>query len=184
MEIQIRKATAGDYRELRALFDEVGALHRDHLPELFQKPAESARDRDYLHDLMAREDTGLFVAQVGARIAGAIQVLVQDAPPIPLLVPRRFAIVEDLVVGGQFRRKGIGRALMEAAHRWTGAQGATSIELNVFEFNHDAMDFYRALGYHTRSRTMVHDLEATSSGQEENLPCSSSASASHRRQTP
>ena len=38
MEISVGKATADDYIALCELYDELDALHRDHLPHLFQKP--------------------------------------------------------------------------------------------------------------------------------------------------
>jgi diamine N-acetyltransferase len=158
MAIHVRSATPEDYDGLCAVFDQVDALHREQLPEIFRKPPGPVRERTYLIGLMADEDIGLFVAEVGNQIAGAIQFFVRDTPPFPLLVPRRMAVVEDLVVRREFRRRGIGQALMQTAYRWAAERGATSVELNVYEFNREAIDFYRALGYENLSRTMRHKL--------------------------
>lgn len=43
---------------------------------------------------------------------------------------------------------------MEKAHEWAVAEGAESIELNVWEFNQEAAEFYKTLGYETASRKM------------------------------
>jgi GNAT superfamily N-acetyltransferase len=83
-----------------------------------------------------------------------VQLAIRDAPPIPILVPRRVAVVENLAVREDFRRAGIGSALMDRALRWAEGLGATEIELNVYEFNQTAIDFYRNLGYATSSRRM------------------------------
>ena len=150
----IRKASAADYEALRSLFEEGDALHREHLPHIFQRPQGPARGRDYVLGLIADPDVGLFVAQAEGQLVGLICVLVREAPAVPILVPRRYAVVDNLVVSEGFRREGIGRALMERAQAWAVAQGVEAIELNVWEFNRGAMAFYWQLGYQTASRKM------------------------------
>ncbi len=73
-------------------------------------------------------------------------------------MPRRRAFVDSLAVGQEFRRHGIGRALMDQAHAWAIAKGAADVELNVYEFNQPALAFYQALGYETSTRRMVRSL--------------------------
>jgi GNAT superfamily N-acetyltransferase len=43
---------------------------------------------------------------------------------------------------------------MAAAEDWAIAQGATSIELGMYEFNSNAREFYQQLGYSTLHRRM------------------------------
>lgn len=154
MTIVVRPATIRDYPEMCTIIQGVDELHRQHLPNIFQKPAGPCRQRDYIQSLLADETTGLFVAQAQAEIVGFVHVLVRDAPAIPILVPRRYALVDSLVVQSAFRRQGIGRALMDQAERWAQEQGAQDIELNVYEFNQEAIDFYRQMEYETISRKM------------------------------
>ena len=156
--IAIRETTANDYDALCSIIDEVDTLHRDRLPHIFQKPAGPVRDREYILGLLADENTGLFMAEVEGQAAGFVHVLVRDTLPIPVLVPRRRAFVDSLAVKQEFRRRGVGRALMDHAHRWAIAKGAADIDLNVFEFNQPAIAFYQALGYETSTRRMVKDL--------------------------
>jgi ribosomal protein S18 acetylase RimI-like enzyme len=51
-----------------------------------------------------------------------------------------------LAVAPDCRRRGLGRALMEAAEAWLQARGAPKIQLMVRADNDDALGFYRALG--------------------------------------
>ena len=51
-----------------------------------------------------------------------------------------------------------GRGLMDKAHEQAQEKSATSVQLNVYEFNQDAIDFYRSLGYETVSRRMQKPL--------------------------
>jgi ribosomal protein S18 acetylase RimI-like enzyme len=158
MEISVRKATAGDYNALCELFDEIDALHRDHLPHIFQKPGGAARDPEYYAGLIADEDVALLVAEAGGRPVGFVHALVRDAPAMPIFVPRRYAIVDGILVKSGFQDHGIGGILMDKMQAWAISKGATSVELNVYEFNRPAISFYEGLGYQTLSRKMSKEL--------------------------
>ncbi len=158
MEVRVRRATADDYAPLCELFAEVDAFHAAHLPHLFRTPPGPARDRAYFDELLADENTCLFVAERSGTLAGFVQAIVRDAPDIPILVPRRYASVDNLGVRAESRRRGIGRLLMAAAAAWALAHGATGIELSVHEFNEAARAFYYGLGYRTSIRRMSRPL--------------------------
>jgi len=154
MQIAIRPASAHDIEELDEVIEEVDALHREQMPHILQKPHGPPRDREYMLELLADESYGVFVADAEGEILGFVQVAIRDTPPIPILVPRRIAAVENLAVRSGSRRMGIGRALMQRVERWAEELGATEIELNVYEFNQSAFSFYLSLGYVTTSRKM------------------------------
>jgi ribosomal protein S18 acetylase RimI-like enzyme len=158
MQVRIRKATAEDYTALCALFDEVDTTHRNKLPHIFQKPPGPAREPDYYSELIADANVGLFVAEVSGKLVGFLSAAIRDSPPIPILVPRRYLSVADIGVTAAVRRHGIGRRLLDAAHAWASTQGATTSELNVYEFNAQAIAFYESLGYSTISRKMSRPL--------------------------
>lgn len=154
----IREATSEDYDDLCRLFDQVDAMHRENLPDIFQEPDGPARSRDYFNRLIRAPSIALFVAEVSGRVAGFVHVMVENAPDFSLFVPRRYATVDNLVVDREHRRQGIGRALMDKAHAWAAEKEATSVQLNVYEFNQAAIDFYGSLGYETLSRRMQKSL--------------------------
>jgi diamine N-acetyltransferase len=159
MEIRVRKATAHDYNSLCQLFDEGDALHRDHLPHIFQKPGGAAREQDYYLELIADENVALLVAQIGENLVGFVHAIIRETPAFPVFVPRRYAIVDGIVVKSGFQNHGIGRNLMDKMQEWAIAKGATSIELNVYEFNETAISFYERLGYQSLSRKMSKELK-------------------------
>jgi len=103
---------------------------------------------------LADEQTGFFVAEDNGELAGNVHVIVRDTPLVPVLKPRRFAHIDEIVVKAAYRGRGVGHLLMEQAEAWARANGATAIELGVYEFNREAQDFYRGLGYTTFSRRM------------------------------
>ncbi len=159
MDIVVREARADDYDDLCQIIDQVDALHREHLPHIFCRPPGPARERGYVLDLIADQEVGLFVAEVDGQLAGLVHVVVREPPPVPVLVLRRVAIVDNLAVRDTLLRAGVGRALMDRAHRWACARGVAEVELTVYEFNEPAIAFYTSLGYGTSSRRMSKRLE-------------------------
>ena len=158
MEVRVRKATNNDYNTLCELFEEVDALHRDHLPHIFQKPRGTAWEQDYYLGLITNENVGFFVANTDEKLVGFVHAIVRDTPAIPVLVPKHYATVDSIVVKSGFQNQGIGRILMDRVQEWALDKGATSIELNVYEFNETAIFFYEKLGYQTLSRKMRKEL--------------------------
>jgi diamine N-acetyltransferase len=147
--VVIREAAADDYESLCELFDEVDALHRDNLPHLFRKSMSPFWEETYDLGLITDEDVGLFVAEVNQTVVGYVHAVMRDTPAMPILVPRRYAVVDGLGVRSDFRGGGIGRKLMHRIHEWAAVKGAIAIELNVYEFNENAREAFAAMGYST-----------------------------------
>jgi len=158
MDIAIRKAAERDYQALCAIIEQVDRIHRDALPERFRCSNGPPREREYILNAIRSPDIDLFVAQTESSLVGFVHVAIRNAPDIPILVPRRYAVVENLAVREEHRRSGIGLALMERAEEWARAKGATSIELNVYDFNKVAQRFYQDLGYEILSHRMTKAL--------------------------
>ena len=159
MNYSIRQVNQKDCRKVCELFREVDLLRHKNIPHVFRTAAGPARTREFISKIIANEDAGLFAAVMENRIIGIILVLVRKAPDNSILSPRQYAWIGDLVVSKGFRRLGVGRSLVEQAHQWSLGKGITQIELDVWEFNKEAIIFFRMLEYKTIKRTMRHALE-------------------------
>ncbi|MEO1075474.1 MAG: GNAT family N-acetyltransferase [Bacteroidota bacterium] len=60
---------------------------------------------------------------------------------------QRLWVLNDLFVAASARRKGIARALMEAAHTFAAETGAAGVQLSTERTNHAAQALYDELGY-------------------------------------
>jgi len=158
MNFSIREVSQKDYRGICELFSEVNTLRHRNLPHVFQTADGPARTRKFLSNIIADKDSALFVAVKEHQIIGVILVLTRDITGSPVTLPRRYAWIGDLVVKKGFRRFGVGRYLLEKAHDWSLDKGLTQVELNVWEFNKEAIIFFKMLGYETIKRTMRHSL--------------------------
>jgi ribosomal protein S18 acetylase RimI-like enzyme len=154
LAVIIRRATKDDYRSLLPLFDQADEFHRENEPGVFRKPDGPPRAMEYYLNLLSLENVGFFIAEEDKQIVGFVHVELRETPPIPVLVSRKYAIVDTIVVKADEQRRGIGRNLMQTAHAWAAARDASSVELTVYEFNERAIEFYRDLGYEALSLRM------------------------------
>jgi ribosomal protein S18 acetylase RimI-like enzyme len=154
MDVSIRRAIPEDYEGLCEIFADVDALHRESLPHVFRESDGPPRTREFVSAILADQNAALFVAEHEGQIIGVVHVSIQASPDIPIVVPRRYAVIVDLVVAKRSRRFGIGRSLVERAQQWAVDRQATGIELTVWEFNEEAIAFYERLGYTTARRRM------------------------------
>jgi len=147
MDFSIRQATERDCEELSKMFAEGDALHSKALPQVFREAGVPARTRELISKLISDENAALFVAEYKGQTIGLVHVSIRESPTISVMVERRYAYVEDLVVAKEFRRHGIGQALMNKAQRWATQKKVSQLELNVWDFNEEAITFFKGLGY-------------------------------------
>ena len=154
MQFGIREAKISDYRGLCEMYREVDSLHAQAVPDVIRMAEGRARSRQYIAHLIRDKDALLLLAESEGSPAGFVCAFLKTVPDIPVVVPRRYISVDCLGVRPDFRRHGVGEALMRAVHDWALRRDVDKVELNVWEFNTNALAFYEQLGYETSSRRM------------------------------
>jgi ribosomal protein S18 acetylase RimI-like enzyme len=153
-DFTVRRATRDDFEALLHLFAQVDNIHRDAVPSLFGGGIDR---REMIRSALYSEELRFFVAASSEGLAGFALVAIEDRAH-PMLVPDRYGHVMDIVVDSAFRRHGVGTLLLDACEGWARAEGASHLELTVFEFNEGARRFYEKHGFSTQSRKMVRPL--------------------------
>ena len=100
--------------------------------------------REYEHRLEEVESRlssveGGYVALAGGQIAGVVLLNVEQW--------RSVARIEDIIVGRQFRRYGIGSLLLNCASDWARNRGCWAIVLETQHVNYPAIQFYLRNGF-------------------------------------
>ncbi len=100
--------------------------------------------REYEHRLEEVESRlssveGGYVALAGGQIAGVVLLNVEQW--------RSVARIEDIIVGRQFRRYGIGSLLLNCASDWARNRGCWAIVLETQNVNYPAIQFYLRNGF-------------------------------------
>jgi GNAT superfamily N-acetyltransferase len=140
-----RRAGPGDLDRLVDLWVEVTVHHATLDPYFALRPDADAAIRRLLSRQLGDPDTALFVWEEDGVLLGFAGVRVDVAPPI--LEETRRGEIGDIGVTASARRRGIGRALAEAALAWLRERGVARVEVRVAAGNREGQAFWRALRF-------------------------------------
>lgn len=160
--VRIRRATAGDIEAVCGLSNVINAEHHAAVPNEFLAAERFDRDAGFWLKAIAHRDTAILLAEADHTAVGLIAVTVKNLrgrPDLLFLADRLVAHIDTVVVAPDWRRRGIGRRLFEAASDHAREAAATEIRLDVMAFNEAAGRFYRELGFEPLSHTLARPLE-------------------------
>ncbi len=158
MNINIRNAEIRDYEDLCVIYEELDTYHRTNHPELFIKPEEASRAKEYILELLADEDSALFVAEAETGVVGFAECYVQRSSSFPVIRKRAWVQLDNISVKKEYQHCHIGSMLLSRVKEWAGEKGLDRIELKVYAFNKNAQDFYAGKGFQDLNKTMFLNL--------------------------
>jgi GNAT superfamily N-acetyltransferase len=143
-DVRIRPAADGDRAFILGL-----------VPELLAFGPPAWRN----HREMIDVDTDVVGAALAGRLEGSTVLIAEDAQGVSLgfmhLTGERdyylqdtCGHVADIVVAPPARGRGVGRALLAAAERWSKDRGYRLLTLNVFVDNRGPQSLYEGAGFH------------------------------------
>ena len=136
-ETEISPAEHGDLEQLADLLAELFTLESDFRPDR-EKQLRGLRlilDNPALGRLFVLRDQG--------RVIGMANLLFT----VSTAEGCRVAVLEDVIVHGEHRGRGLGRRLVEHVLAWAGTNGMARVTLLADRDNEAALAFYRRLGF-------------------------------------
>lgn len=145
-EKNIRKATGKDFAELLDLMME-NMKHHIRLSKLSWESLEKIKKeqaKELRKDLDSTKTT-ILVYENEEKILGYVTLSLLKKSPY--LKPKVRGSIDDLFVSQKFRRKGIGRDLINSAISLLKSKGVRDISISVVSRNKDAISAYEKFGF-------------------------------------
>lgn len=157
-EIDIRPARPADLEAIAHLLGDLDSFHQEFEPNLLLQGDPKIVPVERLQRYLDGEEHVVLVAPVDGEIAGFARLQIEDRPENRIFKACRAGVIHELAVSERYRRHGIGRALMEAAHAAARAAGVESLSLSHFAGNEVAGRFYDSMGYRPYMRNLIVQL--------------------------
>ncbi|MBD8034744.1 MULTISPECIES: GNAT family N-acetyltransferase [Solibacillus] len=158
MEVEIIEASTSDYIEVNRIVREGHEEHVEGDRSIFRS-VETVMPEDYYNELLKNDNSKIFIAKLEEETVGFAIISLEVSPPFPSLVSRNYAYIHDFGVDQRKKRRSIGSKLFERCIQWSEEKNVTTVELNVWEFNKDALAFYEKQGMNAISRRMRIDIK-------------------------
>ena len=133
--MQIKRATISDLDDVAPLFD----AYR----QFYGQRSDLAAARTFLDERLRREESVIFLAVEESEALGFTQLY----PSFSSVSLKRLWILNDLFVGADVRRGGVGRRLLDRAREWAIETGAKGLVLATAVDNSMARALYESCGW-------------------------------------
>jgi ribosomal protein S18 acetylase RimI-like enzyme len=142
--MHIRDYQPDDASALRQCVVALQEFERTMDPRL--RPGESMADAycEQIHARCRDADGRIFVAEQNGIVVGFVAVLAHETFKELDEPAGSYAFISDLVVLAPYRRRGIGRKLLERAEAFARAEGARELRIGVLARNDQARRLYLA----------------------------------------
>lgn len=145
MNIHVRKAEKNDLKYIGDLLYQVNKVHSDARPDIFKSGARKYNDEEILA-IISNESTPVFVATDGDKVVGYVFCISKQFVNDNNMTDIKTLYIDDLCVDENYRKRGIGRTLVEYAFEYAKSSGYYNVTLNVWADNKNAVEFYKNLG--------------------------------------
>ena len=142
---RIRSAHSRDLDRIAALWIALTEHHSSVDPLFALRPEAGAEVRRLLTATLGDPDAAIFVYERDGDLLGFCTTRIDRAPAIQVEVER--AEITDLMVRVNWRRRGVGRALVERALGWVKERGVERCEVRVASRNSEGQGFWRSVGF-------------------------------------
>ena len=151
--MNIRFSNENDLDSVNELRKQVSSLHAAGKPEVF-KPEFSQEVRDFLYQIWNDPEQEIVVAEKDCRVCGYAVLHHITRPENPAKWEQNFLEIDEFGVDETCRRQGIATEMISFIREYAAQKGYSHIELNMWEFNKEALAFYEAVGFVTYRRFM------------------------------
>lgn len=151
--MKVRFAKENELGRINQLRKQVNDIHVCGKPDVFRS-GFSEELQDYIYSIWNDKEKEIAVAEKDGVICGFAVLHHINKPENPFMFERDFLDIDEFGVDEAFRRQGVATAMIDFIRKYAAEKGFHRIELNMWEFNLNALEFYEEVGFSTFRRYM------------------------------
>lgn len=158
MDIEIHYARPDELERVNELRNMVREIHATARTDMFHK----AGNDEYIGQVVAEynsDEFDILVAEVNGVICGFAVVECFNKPASLYRMARQIYRIVDLGVDENYRRQGVATKLVDTIRKDAIDKGFLRVELEMWEFNNEAICFFEKEGFNTFRRFMEMKLK-------------------------
>ncbi len=153
----VRYAKEWELSRVNELRSQVNAIHAKGEPKIFL-PGLGNEMKYFIFKVFENEKSDVIVAVIDGIIRGFVTVEYINKEMSPYSKKRKYYHIVELGVDSAFRRMGVASKIIDFCKQEAKTKGFDRVELDVWEFNEDAMEFYDTVGFKTYRRYLEMDI--------------------------
>lgn len=150
-KMQIKYAEVSDIDRINSLFWELDSDSIQAQPNHFKR---GERTVEYLSNIIADNSSTFLLAIVNENIIGFSLIYIKEVKELSLLVPCKYAYIQDFIITEEYRKKGYGTELLNASKKWAEEHACEYLRLSVMPTNEAGIRFYKKNGLCEQMITM------------------------------
>jgi ribosomal protein S18 acetylase RimI-like enzyme len=158
--LEFRSAHLSDFDGILKLRREIHSSHVAHASDFYRNVQDPLTAEEFADVLEQKQDSRAYVLMDNDKILGYAFVKFLEMKGNPLIYDQKQLFIDDMCIEAKSKRKGYGTRLMKELRLVAVQSGCRSIELNVWDWNREAVLFYKALGMEPTRLRMKMDIES------------------------
>lgn len=157
--MRLGKAKIEDLDKMINILEQISNLHSENRPDVLKVKSKEQIEKRLIETMNAQEREVIIATDDKMEIYGLLIYTIKEVKENVNLKDSKILWIEELGVDEKYRKKGIGKILMNEAEKIAKELDCRRMELNCWDFNENAIDFYEAIGMNTQRRIMEKRIE-------------------------
>ena len=144
--MKVREAKVEDIEELSELLIQAQELHCKNRPDVFKNMTKIEAEEEIVEVIESQDRKMIVAISENDKICGLVIYKIKKVEDHINLKNETILYIGKIVVDEKSRRKGTGSLLMKEIYRIAKKLKCNRVELNCWNFNKEAIEFYKAQG--------------------------------------
>ena len=156
--MKIREAKKEDLKQITPILEQISKMHYENRPDIFRNKDMSVIEEEAKEIIESNERKMVVAIDNNSKIYGLLIYKIKEVKFHTNLKDYKSLWIEELGVEQNCRKTGIGKMLIDEAEKIAKLLNCKRIELNCWNFNENAINFYEHMGMKVQRKIMDKEI--------------------------